>query len=362
MLVYFKDQTSDFPLCEWSIPTADQEKSIMEQFAKIAETRLIAEAMLNSLSAASNSNGIQLPNTATSIFGPNMSQLASLNLPLSAAAPTFPCWNPALFYALQTLQNSAANSTANSANGASSSLFGTPAALMQSALNWNNLMLQQQQQKPQAESSAADSTPESTGDSGIFEEAPMQQKPVVNISEKKTIPKEKAERKSMGIATGSNSAARKSRLATMTTNPITGKKRIPCEVCQKTFCDRGALKIHFSAVHLKELHRCTVVGCDMLFSSRRSRNRHAANPNRKLHQPGGLKRLMRYNSPPVGLVVSSPVNFSGDSGTQSLADMASPAPSSAFSALENEPLNLSTKKLIVSESDSFLGSAAENEK
>ncbi|ESO12469.1 hypothetical protein HELRODRAFT_159004 [Helobdella robusta] len=62
-----------------------------------------------------------------------------------------------------------------------------------------------------------------------------------------------------------------------------GKKRVLCSACNKTFCDKGALKIHYSAVHLKEMHRCTIEGCNMLFSSRRSRNRHSANPNTKLH-------------------------------------------------------------------------------
>lgn len=67
------------------------------------------------------------------------------------------------------------------------------------------------------------------------------------------------------------------------TNPVTGKKRVQCMVCMGTFCDKGALKIHFSAVHLKEMHKCTREGCDMVFSSRRSRNRHSANSNPKLH-------------------------------------------------------------------------------
>ena len=34
-------------------------------------------------------------------------------------------------------------------------------------------------------------------------------------------------------------------------SPTTGKKRVQCNVCLKTFCDKGALKIHFSAVHLR---------------------------------------------------------------------------------------------------------------
>ncbi|XP_046725940.1 zinc finger protein basonuclin-2 [Silurus meridionalis] len=61
------------------------------------------------------------------------------------------------------------------------------------------------------------------------------------------------------------------------------KSRVSCFVCGKTFYDRGTLKIHHNAVHLKIKHRCTVEGCDMLFSSLRSRNRHSANPNPRLH-------------------------------------------------------------------------------
>ena len=74
-------------------------------------------------------------------------------------------------------------------------------------------------------------------------------------------------------------------------SPSTGKKRVQCNVCMKTFCDKGALKIHFSAVHLREMHKCTVPGCNMMFSSRRSRNRHSANPNPKLHTPTVKRRI-----------------------------------------------------------------------
>jgi hypothetical protein len=33
------------------------------------------------------------------------------------------------------------------------------------------------------------------------------------------------------------------------------KKRVQCQNCGKSFCDKGALKIHNSAVHLREMHK-----------------------------------------------------------------------------------------------------------
>uniref|UniRef100_A0A1I8A5V7 C2H2-type domain-containing protein n=1 Tax=Steinernema glaseri TaxID=37863 RepID=A0A1I8A5V7_9BILA len=74
----------------------------------------------------------------------------------------------------------------------------------------------------------------------------------------------------------------------ITMTKSSGKRRVQCMKCLKTFCDKGALKIHNSAVHLKEMHRCTVAGCEMMFSSRRSRNRHSANVNPKLHTSGAV--------------------------------------------------------------------------
>ncbi|XP_028833306.1 zinc finger protein basonuclin-1 [Denticeps clupeoides] len=61
------------------------------------------------------------------------------------------------------------------------------------------------------------------------------------------------------------------------------KGRVSCSACTKTFYDKGTLKIHHNAVHLKIKHRCTVPGCPTVFSSLRSRNRHSANPNPRLH-------------------------------------------------------------------------------
>ncbi|XP_067637295.1 protein disconnected [Eurosta solidaginis] len=84
-------------------------------------------------------------------------------------------------------------------------------------------------------------------------------------------------------------------LAAQFINPMTGKKRVQCSICLKTFCDKGALKIHFSAVHLREMHKCTVEGCNMVFSSRRSRNRHSANPNPKLHSPHIRRKISPHD-------------------------------------------------------------------
>ncbi|KAF7258916.1 hypothetical protein EG68_04014 [Paragonimus skrjabini miyazakii] len=80
-------------------------------------------------------------------------------------------------------------------------------------------------------------------------------------------------------------------LTMSSTNLSRNKKRVLCTTCKKSFCDKGALKIHYSAVHLKEMHKCTIKGCSMWFSSRRSRNRHSANPNPRLHMSHASKKL-----------------------------------------------------------------------
>ncbi|RXN00719.1 Zinc finger protein basonuclin-2 [Acipenser ruthenus] len=87
------------------------------------------------------------------------------------------------------------------------------------------------------------------------------------------------------------------------------KGRVCCNACGKTFYDKGTLKIHYNAVHLKIKHRCTIEGCNMVFSSLRSRNRHSANPNPRLHMPmlrnNRDKDLIRSNSGSATSVISS---------------------------------------------------------
>ncbi|KAM9826389.1 zinc finger protein basonuclin-1-like isoform X3 [Syngnathus typhle] len=72
------------------------------------------------------------------------------------------------------------------------------------------------------------------------------------------------------------------------------KGRVFCNACEKTFYDKGTLKIHYNAVHLKIKHKCTIEGCNMVFSSLRSRNRHSANPNPRLHMSLNRNNRQKY--------------------------------------------------------------------
>ena len=52
-----------------------------------------------------------------------------------------------------------------------------------------------------------------------------------------------------------------------------------CHVCRQTFQDNLVLKEHIEKLHPREMYRCTVPGCDKIFSTRKSRNRHSQNDN-----------------------------------------------------------------------------------
>lgn len=54
---------------------------------------------------------------------------------------------------------------------------------------------------------------------------------------------------------------------------------IVCNICHKVYSNKGTLRVHYKTVHLREMHKCKVPGCNMMFSSVRSRNRHSQNPN-----------------------------------------------------------------------------------
>ncbi|KAM9330059.1 zinc finger protein basonuclin-2 [Gastrophryne carolinensis] len=112
------------------------------------------------------------------------------------------------------------------------------------------------------------------------------------------------------------------------------KGRVFCNACGKTFYDKGTLKIHYNAVHLKIKHRCTIEGCNMVFSSLRSRNRHSANPNPRLHMPmlrnNRDKDLIRATSGAATPVIAS---------TKSSMSLTSPGrPPLGFSTPPLDPL------------------------
>ncbi|XP_037365856.1 zinc finger protein basonuclin-1 [Talpa occidentalis] len=86
----------------------------------------------------------------------------------------------------------------------------------------------------------------------------------------------------------------------------TKKGRVFCAACKKTFYDKGTLKIHYNAVHLKIKHKCTVQGCNMVFSSLRSRNRHSANPNPRLHAPANRNSRDKDLRHSLGLAARAP--------------------------------------------------------
>lgn len=60
---------------------------------------------------------------------------------------------------------------------------------------------------------------------------------------------------------------------------------ILCNICRKMYSNKGTLRVHYKTVHLREMHKCKIPGCNMVFSSVRSRNRHSQNPNLHKNMP-----------------------------------------------------------------------------
>ncbi|XP_076842300.1 zinc finger protein basonuclin-2-like isoform X2 [Brachyhypopomus gauderio] len=94
-----------------------------------------------------------------------------------------------------------------------------------------------------------------------------------------------------------SSSSSSSSSATWVRRPGSSVRRVSCGACGKSFYDKGTLKIHYNAVHLQIKHRCTVEGCSMIFSSLRSRNRHSANPNPRLHAPACTRPHTPHTQP-----------------------------------------------------------------
>lgn len=69
-----------------------------------------------------------------------------------------------------------------------------------------------------------------------------------------------------------------------------GTVGILCTICNKLYSNKGTLRVHYKTVHLREMHKCKIPGCNMMFSSVRSRNRHSQNPN--LHKNSPYKTMV----------------------------------------------------------------------
>ena len=66
---------------------------------------------------------------------------------------------------------------------------------------------------------------------------------------------------------------------------------VKCHVCNQKFRDNLHLKEHFEKLHPKEMFHCTILGCEKIFSTRKSRNRHSQNDNLHRHlSPSGIDR------------------------------------------------------------------------
>lgn len=64
-----------------------------------------------------------------------------------------------------------------------------------------------------------------------------------------------------------------------------GSNGILCSICRKMYSNKGTLRVHYKTVHLREMHKCKIPSCNMVFSSVRSRNRHSQNPNLHKNMP-----------------------------------------------------------------------------
>ena len=71
----------------------------------------------------------------------------------------------------------------------------------------------------------------------------------------------------------SHSTQRENKSFTWRNNPVR------CNYCGQYYSNKGTLRVHIKSVHLRESHMCTVPGCNQVFTSVRSRNRHSQNPN-----------------------------------------------------------------------------------
>uniref|UniRef100_A0A3B3ZHK1 C2H2-type domain-containing protein n=1 Tax=Periophthalmus magnuspinnatus TaxID=409849 RepID=A0A3B3ZHK1_9GOBI len=256
-------------LDRWAIMTFEEEIATLQQFLRFGETKSIVELM-----ALQDKEGqaVLVPSTRTNS---DIRTFIERNTPRTTANLT-----------AANVEKLSGNSMHHFENFINSMAFMLPFQLLGSVpapfLGSQNSMLQQHQQRGLANNSL---TLSHTNDSGLLGSgmAPFgsdldSDKQLDGLQGNATTKIEPEDFSTSAVLT-SNGGIGAGGVSSMK------KGRVFCNACEKTFYDKGTLKIHYNAVHLKIKHKCTIEGCNMVFSSLRSRNRHSANPNPRLHMP-----------------------------------------------------------------------------
>uniref|UniRef100_A0A087Y231 Basonuclin zinc finger protein 2 n=1 Tax=Poecilia formosa TaxID=48698 RepID=A0A087Y231_POEFO len=289
-------------LDRWTIMSREEEIITLQQFLRFGETKSIVELM-----AIQEKEGqaVTVPSSKTDsgirtfIESNNRTRSPGLLTHLENSSPSS-------IHHFENIPNSLAFLLPfQYINPVSAPMLGLPPnglPMEQSALRLREPSLPNQGEQVETSESEVSLSPFRTGQSpsrGVL--GP------INSTEPKTEPNNCASPISPTPSTHPSFSSKMHRIRRM--GATSRKGRVCCNACGKTFYDKGTLKIHYNAVHLKIKHRCTIEGCNMVFSSLRSRNRHSANPNPRLHMPmlrnNRDKDLIRANSTTGTPVISS---------------------------------------------------------
>nr|XP_056721835.1 zinc finger protein basonuclin-1 [Euleptes europaea] len=275
---YVLQDASGKVLDHWGIMTSEEELATLQQFLRFGETKSIVELM-----AVQEKEGqsIVIPTAA-----PNMDIRAFIES-YNQRSPNLPSsvdkMNPVNIHHFESVVNNMAFMLPfQFFSPIPPPLIGSlPERLLMEQAQDQSSELQQDVQVPFSESSFLNS---SSSFQAEKEEAPNG--PDITSNPEDSIPSSEASSRNMVTKLEMSRGSPESKLKSADKNGTSTRKgRVYCTACEKTFYDKGTLKIHYNAVHLKIKHKCTIEGCNMVFSSLRSRNRHSANPNPRLHMP-----------------------------------------------------------------------------
>ncbi|XP_077174244.1 zinc finger protein basonuclin-1 isoform X2 [Paroedura picta] len=275
---YVLQDASGKVLDHWSIMTSEEELATLQQFLRFGETKSIVELM-----AIQEKEGqsIVIPATA-----PNMDIRAFIES-YSQRSPSLPSsmdkMNPVSIHPFESVVN-------NMAFMLPFQFFSPIPPPLIGTLPERLLMEQAQDQSSELKQDVQVPFPESNflncGSSFRAEKEKAADSPYITSDPEDGIPASESTSRNLIAKLEMSRGSPESKTKSADKNGTSTRKgRVYCTACEKTFYDKGTLKIHYNAVHLKIKHKCTIDGCNMVFSSLRSRNRHSANPNPRLHMP-----------------------------------------------------------------------------